>query len=99
MRAIRCTLFLDFEEQAIEHGPAELHMRHLAAAESDRGLDLVAVLQESKDVVLFEVEIVLVDAGAELHLLDDDDLLLLLCFALLFLLLEYELAVIHDLAD
>jgi hypothetical protein len=49
-------------------------------------------------VVLLEVEVVLVDAGAELHLLDDDDLLLLLRFAFLLLFLEEELAVVHDLA-
>jgi len=42
---------------------------------------------------------VLVDAGAELHLLDDDHLLFLLRFPLLFLLLEDVLPVIHDLAD
>ena len=41
----------------------------------------------------------LVDARPELHLFDDDHLLFLLGFALLLLLLEDVLTVIHDLAD
>jgi hypothetical protein len=57
------------------------------------------VLEKADDVVFLEVEVVLVDARAELHLLDDDDLLLLLGLALLLLFLEEELAVVHDLAD
>src|SRR5436190_2102760 len=63
MRAFRGAELLHFREEAIEHGAAELHVRHLAAAEADRGLDLVAVLQEADDVVLLEIEVVLVDAG------------------------------------
>ena len=74
-------------------------MRHLAAAEADGRLHLVAVLEKADDVVLLEVEVVLVDAGAELHLLDDDHLLLLLGFGLFLLLLEDVLPVVHDLAD
>ena len=57
------------------------------------------MLEEPDDVVLLEVVVMLVDAGAKLHLLDDDDLLLFLGLGLLFLLLEDVLAVIHDLAD
>jgi hypothetical protein len=43
--------------------------------------------------------VVLVDVGANLHLLDFDDLLLLLGLVLLLLLLVLELAVVQDLAD
>ena len=88
MRILRGAELLDLGQEAVEDGPAELHVRHLASAEADRRLDLVAVLQEADDVVLLEIEVVLVDAGAELHLLDDDHLLLLLGLALLLLLLE-----------
>src|SRR5438477_5721618 len=98
MRTLGGAELLHFREETIEHGAAELHVRHLAAAEADRGLDLVAVLQEADDVVLLEIEVMLVDAGAELHLLDDDHLLLLLRLAGLLLLLEDELSVVHDLA-
>ena len=57
------------------------------------------MLEKADDVVLLEVEVVLVDAGAELHLLDDDHLLLLLGLGLFLLLLEDVLPVVHDLAD
>src|SRR5687768_3109973 len=99
MLVFRGPVLLDLDQETVEHGLAELHVRHLAAAEADDGLDLVPVLEEADHVVLLEVEVVLVDAGAELHLLDDDHLLLLLGLGLLLLLLEEELAVIHDLAD
>src|SRR5258708_2432420 len=98
-RVLGCSVLLDVVEQAVEHGPAELHVRHFPAAEADDGLYLVAMLQEAQHVVLLELEVVLVDAGSELHLLDDDHLLLLLRLALFLLLLEDELPVIHDLAD
>src|SRR6185436_2045847 len=59
------------------------------AAEEDRRLDLVAVLEEALDVLLLELVVVLVDLGPELDLLDLDDLLVLLGLpgALLFLVL------------
>src|ERR1043165_9011827 len=72
MRILGSAELLDLIQQAVEHGPAQLHVGHLASAEADRRFDLVAVLQETDDVVLLEIEIVLVDAGAELHLLDHD---------------------------
>src|SRR5829696_2044604 len=92
-------VLLDLDQQPVEDGPAELHVGHLASAEPDDALDLVAVLEETDHVVLLEVEVVLVDAGAELHLLDHDHLLLLLRLVLLLLLLELVLPVVHDLAD
>src|SRR5688572_17226464 len=74
-------------------------MRHFTAAEADDALDLVPVLEEADDVVFLEIEVVLVDSGAELHLLDDDHLLLLFRLGLFLLLLEQVLAIVHDLAD
>src|SRR5688572_22926441 len=74
-------------------------MRHFTAAEADDALDLVPMLEEADDVVLLEIEVVLVDSRAELHLFDDDHLLLLFRLGLFLLLLEQVLAVVHDLAD
>src|SRR5438477_9641887 len=74
-RILGGAMLLDVAEQAVEHGPAELHVRHFPAAEADDGLYLVAVLQKTQHVVLLELEVMLVDAGPELHLLDDDLLL------------------------
>jgi hypothetical protein len=50
-------------------------------------------------VVALEVEVVLVDPGAELHLLHHDHFLLLLRLVLLLFLLEQVLPVVHHLAD
>jgi hypothetical protein len=74
-------------------------MGHLAASEPDAGFDLIPVLEESEDVVFLEIEVVLIDAGPELNLFDDDDFLLFLRLVGLLFLLEQELPVIHQLAD
>ena len=75
--------------QPLENPPADLRVRHLAAAEEDRRLHLVAVGEEALDVLPLELVIVLVDLRPELDLLDLDDLLMLLGLpgALLFLVL------------
>ena len=74
-------------------------MRHLAAAEKDRRLHLVAVSEEALDVLLLELIVVLVDLGPELDFFDVDDLLVLLRFARPLLFLVLILAEIHDPAD
>src|SRR5436190_7211116 len=88
-----------FADQPFQDAPPDLGMRHLAAAEEDRRLDLVAVLEEALDVLLLELIIVLVDLRAELDFLDLDDLLVLLRRprALLFLILIAP--EVHDAAD
>src|SRR5262249_7662215 len=61
--------------QALEDAAADLRVRHLAAAEEDRRLDLVAFFEEALDVLLLELVVVLVDLRPELDLLDLDHLL------------------------
>src|SRR5688572_12010359 len=74
-------------------------MRHLAAAEENRRLDLVAVREEALDVLLLELVVVLVDLRAELDFLDLDDLLVLLRRPRALLLLVLIAPEVHDAAD
>ena len=78
---------------------AELRVGHLATAEHDRELDLVAFAEEAHHVLHLGGVVVLVDLGPELHLLDDDVRGLALRLpAPLFLLVDVP-AVVHDPAD
>src|SRR6185503_5103261 len=86
-------------DQPLENPPPDLGMRHLPAAEEDRRLDLVAILEEALDVLLLELVVVLVDLGAELDLFDLDHLLVLPSLTRALLLLVLILAEIHDAAD
>ena len=52
-------------------------MRHLAAAEAQRHLDLVAFLEEALHRAHFHIVVVIVDHGPIFQLLDLHDLLLL----------------------
>ena len=76
---------------------ADVLVRHLAAAEAQRDLDLVALLDERLHGAHLHLIVVLVDVRADLDLLDLDDFLLLLGFVLLLLLLVFELAEVEDL--
>ena len=86
-------------DEPLENPAADLRMRHLAAAEEDRRLDLVAFLEEALDVLLLELVVVLVDLRPELDLLDLDHLLVLLGLARALLLLILVLPEVHDAAD
>src|SRR6185503_11780760 len=86
-------------DQPLQDAPADFRVRHLAPAEKDRRLDLVAVLEKALDVLLLELVVVLVDLGPELDLLDEDHFLVLLGLASALLLLVLELAEVHDPAD
>ena len=83
-------------EQPLQNPPPDLRVRHLAAAEEDRRLDLVALRQEALDVLLLELVVVLVHLRPELDLLDLDDLLVLLRFTGPLLFLVLVLAEVHD---
>lgn len=74
-------------------------MRHFASPEEDRGLYLIAILQEAQHMVLLGLVIVLVHINAELYFLDGDDFLVLFGGALLFLFFVEEFAVILDFTD
>ena len=89
----------DIQDQAVNDLIAELAVGHLAAAEAQAGLDLVALGEKADDLIFLGLVIVLVDGDGKFDFLDDDDLLPLSrgTFAL-FLLVE-EAAVILDSAD
>src|SRR6185436_7071949 len=86
-------------DQPLQDAPADFRVRHLAPAEKDRRLDLVAVLEKALDVLLLELVVVLVALGPELDLLDLDHLLVLPGLARALLLLVLVLAEVHDPAD
>src|SRR5215208_4741038 len=91
-------LFQVLREAVEDHLPP-LGVGHLAAAEHDRDLDLVARLQEALDVALLGVVVMLRDLRPELDL-PDVDLLLVLARGLLLLgLLVLVLRVVQDTAD
>src|SRR5665213_1555048 len=74
-------------------------MRHFAAAEAQRDLDLVALVEEALHLLHLGVVVVVIDRRAHLDLLDLDDLLLLARFGGFFLLFVFELAVVHQFDD
>ena len=85
--------------EPFEQRPTALGMAHLAPAEHDRDLDLVALAQEAYDMALLGGVVVGIDLGAELDLLDRDRALVLARQLLLLLLVVAVLAVVHDPAD
>src|SRR5690242_19392650 len=93
--AVVADVFLDLAGQVL----AEILVRHLAAAEADGDLDLVAFFQEAKHVAQLDLVVAHIRDRTELHFLDLDLLLLLLGGRCLLLGFELELAVIHDAAD
>src|ERR1700741_3464175 len=72
---------------AVQEFGAELLMRHFAAAEPQRALDLVAFFEDPPPRAHFPVVIVIVDHRAEFYFLDLDGLLLLARFRGLLLFL------------
>src|ERR1041384_8034456 len=93
------TAITDIMNQAFQDSASQASARHLASAEKDRCLDLVAFTEKTQHMVLFGLVIVIVHIDAELHFLDRDRLLMLLGFAFFFLLLVQEFPVIHDAAN
>src|SRR5687768_10532964 len=93
--AVRLQIGLD----ALEQPHPELLVRHLAPAEAQRDLRLVAFAQELDQVTKLDLVIAFVGARPELDFLDLDLLQLELGFMLLLALPVLELAVIHDPAD
>ena len=89
----------DVLDKAVDDVVAEVAMGHLAAAEAETRLDLVAALQKLDGLILLGLVVVLVDGDGELDFLDDDDLLLLLGGAFALFLLVEEAAVVLDAAD
>src|SRR5437667_2929806 len=90
---------LEVAADALQQTDAEFLMRHLAAAETQRDLGLVAFAQEPDQVPELDLVIALVGTGAEFHFLDLDLLELQLRFVRSLRLAVLELAEIHDPAD
>ena len=74
-------------------------MRHLAAAEAQRQLDLVAFLEEAPHRLHLDLVVMGVDVRAHLDLLDLDDLLVLARLGRLLLVGVFQLAEVEDLGD
>src|SRR5690606_30075189 len=86
--------------QILLHAPEklrpELLVGHLSPPEAQSDLRFVAVTQEPDQVTELDLIVALVRAGPELDLLDLRLLLLLACGLGFLVLLEHELAVVHD---
>ena len=78
---------------------ADVLVRHLAAAEPQRHLHLVALVEEAAHRAHLHFVVVVVDAGPELDFLDLDHLLALARLGRLLLLEEAVFPEIEDLAD
>src|SRR5262245_49560182 len=74
-------------------------MGDFAPAEMDGCFDLVAILKNSRRVILLEVVVVLIGAGAELDLLDGDEGLFRLGLLGFLLLLVLPFAEVNDSTD
>ena len=85
-------------DQPLQNLATEPGPRHLASAEENRCLNLVALTQKAQNVILLGLVIVVVHIDAELDLFYGDRLLVLLGFALFLFLLVEILPVIHDAA-
>src|SRR5208282_5511609 len=105
LAALEARLLLDLGDlcgiafDAVEQLIAELLVRHFAAAEAQRHLDLVAFPEKALHRAHLHVVIVIVDHRPQLDLLDLDDLLLLARLGGFLLRLIFVFAVIQDLAD
>ena len=88
-------LFAELLQQNFANGG----MGHFTAAEADRHLDAVALLQELLGVLQLDVKVIGIDVGRHTDFLNLNHALILLGFFFLLQLFEAELAIIHDLAD
>ncbi len=91
--------FLDVLGHAFQQFPAQVLVRHFAAAEAQGNFDLVALFQKLEDVLHLDVIVMGVGVGPEFDLFHLDDFLLLSGFAFALLLFVLVFAKVHDLAD
>src|SRR5690606_11181081 len=89
----------DFRGNLVDHGTTELRMGHFAAAKADRDLDLVALREKPPQVAHLDLVVADIGGRPELEFLDLDLLGLLPRRVRLLLLIELELAEIHDPAN
>ena len=89
----------DIFHESLDFLKAVFFVRHFAAAELQRDLDLHVFGQESDGVIELHTEIVRVDARAKLNLFNFRGVLAFLGFFFLLRLLVTELAVVNEAAD
>jgi hypothetical protein len=89
----------DVLDEAVDDVVAEVTVGHLASAEAEAGLDLVAALQEFDCLIFLGLVVVVVDGDGELYFLHDDDLLLFARGAFGLVFLVKEAAVVLNAAD
>ena len=89
----------DIGGDLVNHRTPQFLVSHLATAEADRDLDLVAFLKEPAEIAQLDRVIADIRRRTELQLLDFLLFLLLLGRMRLLLRIELELAEIHDSAD
>lgn len=82
----------------VEQYFAQLRMAHFTAAEHDRDLDLVAVLQKAGCILELNAKVMVFNTGAQLDFFDFKDFLFLAGFFFPFLLLVTIFAIIQYLA-
>ena len=93
------TFFADVLDESLENLATQALAGHLASAEENGGLYLVALGKEAKHVVLLGLVVMVVHIDAELHFFDHDLVLVLLGRALTLFLLVEVFAVIHNAAN
>lgn len=86
-------------EEVLQSLLDDVHSLHHSSLDEDGDLDFHAFAEELDSGLGFRLQIVLVRRGGETDFLDDGLLLVLLGFSFLLTLLEFELAVVDDLAD
>ena len=82
-----------------QHVPSHLRVSQLPAPENNGYLGLVSLFQKMLDMPNFELEIMLLRLGSQLHLFQMDNGLLLLRIMGLLLLLVLELSIVHNAAN
>ena len=85
--------------EPVDDGITEFAVRHLAALETQRRLDLIAFAQEANRLVLLGLVIMLIDSHGKFNFLDHDHFLLLARRAIALVLLVEKFAVILNAAD
>ena len=77
----------------------KLGMRHLAALETNRDLDLVALFKKLLNRSTLEINVVFVRGWTHADFFEEGDLLVLTCLSLFLVLLELVFAVIEQTTD
>jgi hypothetical protein len=89
----------NIHNEAVDDVVAEFAVGHLAPAETQASLHLVAITQKAHGLIFLGLVVVLVDGDRELDFLESDDLLFLLSSALALFFFVEKAAVVLNAAD